>query len=244
MGEHRFATLGHQCLKDFNARLLIVSENAAHLGRQARRQFFHEMGGRSLEIIRPGDRTQHLRGELTHRSNGEICPRPYIQLDLFNPCTAKQSGTAVSLGLCDVQVSAETPIQVGTTLQRKPDDQMLRIDGVPGLRETRTDALDHATPVLNAGQVDRNTLELGDARRIRLGINRAVVPDGDHRHRFGAGLVDVTPLRYAGHDDERFAVVNLPLVYVAQAPIIETAGGQLGDAAWRRWCMNRCKRAR
>ena len=110
---------------------------------------------------------------------------------------------------------------------------MLRVDGAPDLREACTDVLDHASPVLDAGQVDRNTLELGDARRTRPGINRAIVPNGDQRHRFWAVLVDVSSLRHAGHDDERVAAVNLPLVYVAKAPIIEPGVGQLGHAAWR-----------
>ncbi len=83
------------------------------------------------------------------------------------------------------------------------------------------DRLDGVEPAVRARKIDRDPSEFGNARRALFDVQTTIVMDRDQRHRLAARLVDVAPLRHAGHDDRGAAIVLAALVNMAERPIVE-----------------------
>ena len=92
------------------------------------------------------------------------------------------------------------------------------------------DPVHGGAPVHGAAQIDADAFELGHAGQPFLDADAAVVGHGDKRDGLLAGLIDVAALRHAGHDDGPVAGMLAALVDMAQGPIVETGGMQVGGA--------------
>lgn len=105
--------------------------------------------------------------------------------------------------------------------------------GLAGFGKHRFRAIEHARPVVYAGEIDGKTLKHGHGDGTLLAGDDAILADRGERDALAAAFIDVAALWIAGHDDPRPFLMHTPLVDVAKRPIVEAVGGKVADACRR-----------